>query len=227
MTNRTRLAKARREWHAQPLGRVGALLAFALVISALGGWTKRARAADQVEAPAMAELNRTVNDLESDLARTKGELAVAKVQLERLQTIDRYSAKFRIPSDLAAAIHDIALAEGIEPQLAFRLVQVESNFERTARSSANALGYTQVRLATARFYEPEADEQDLLDRDTNLRVGFRFLRDLLNQYDGNEHLALLAYNRGPQRVNDILAQGGDPANGYSDSILRGLKRVKR
>jgi hypothetical protein len=28
-------------------------------------------------------------------------------------------------------------------------------------------------------------------------------------------------------VNDILASGGDPANGYSDAILRGLKRSKR
>lgn len=224
MTNRTRLATARREWRSQPLARVGALLAFALVISALGGWTKRARAADQVELPAAVELTRAVNELETDLARTKGELAVAKVQLERLQTIDRYSAKYRVPSDLAAAIHDIALAEGIGIDLAFRLVQVESGFVRTARSSANALGYTQLRLATARFYEPTATEKDLFDRDTNLRIGFRFLRDLLNQYDGNAHLALLAYNRGPQRVNDILAEGGDPANGYSDSILRGLKR---
>ena len=38
----------------------------------------------------------------------------------------------------------------------------------------------------------------------HVRIGFRFLRDLMRQYDGNEHLALLAYNRGPARVNEYL-----------------------
>lgn len=227
MTNRTRLAQARREWHEKPLSRLGALLAFALVISALGGWTKRARAADVADAPAPTELAATVAALQADLAKAQGELAVARVQLERHDVIDRYSARYHIPSDLAGAIHDIAIAEGIDPALAFRLVQIESNFQRTARSSASALGYTQLRLATARFYQPKLTEEQLMDRDTNLRIGFRFLRDLLNQYDGDAHLALLAYNRGPQRVNDILAEGGNPANGYSDAILRGLKKSRR
>lgn len=227
MTTRTRLAPSRREWHEQPLARLGTLLVLALVISALGGWTRKARAADQDVAPVRPELVRAVTALEADLARAQGELAVAKVQLDRHRTIDNFSAKYHIPSDLAGAINDIAIAEGIDPALAFRLVQIESNFQRTARSSASALGYTQVRLATARFYDPTVTETSLQARDTNLRIGFRFLRDLLNQFDGDEHLALLAYNRGPQRVADILAQGGDPANGYSDAILRGLKRTRR
>jgi hypothetical protein len=34
------------------------------------------------------------------------------------------------------------------------------------------------------------------------------------------HLALLAYNRGPGRVEQILAEGGDPGNGYSSAVLR-------
>ena len=37
------------------------------------------------------------------------------------------------------------------------------------------------------------------------------------------HLALLAYNRGPAKVNDILAKGGNPANGYSDAVLKGFQ----
>ena len=37
------------------------------------------------------------------------------------------------------------------------------------------------------------------------------------------HLALLAYNRGPARVAEILAQGGDPKNGYSDAVLKGYR----
>jgi hypothetical protein len=37
------------------------------------------------------------------------------------------------------------------------------------------------------------------------------------------HLALLAYNRGPGKVAEILAEGGDPKNGYSDAVLKGYR----
>ena len=39
------------------------------------------------------------------------------------------------------------------------------------------------------------------------------------------HLALLAYNRGPAKVDDILARGGNPANGYSDAVLKGYRPI--
>ena len=85
------------------------------------------------------------------------------------------------------------------------------------------MGYTQLQLATARFYDRSLTEEKLLDRDTNLRLGFRFLKDLMGQFDGNMHLALLAYNRGPGKVAEILAEGGDPKNGYSDAVLKGYR----
>ena len=63
----------------------------------------------------------------------------------------------------------------------------------------------------------------MTDRELNLRVGFRFLNDLLDQFDRDTHLALLAYNRGPAKVSDILAQGGDPTNGYPAAVLQGYR----
>ena len=82
---------------------------------------------------------------------------------------------------------------------------------------------TQLQLATARFYDSGLTEEKLLDRDTNLRLGFRFLKELMGQFDNNMHLALLAYNRGPGKVAEILAEGGDPKNGYSDAVLKGYR----
>jgi len=124
-------------------------------------------------------------------------------------------------ADLAADIYDIALSEGIDPALGFQLVKIESSFRATARSSQDALGYTQLQVATARFYDADVREEDLYDRETNLRIGFRFLNDLLHQFKGNTALALVAYNRGPAKVADILAQGGDPANGYAQAVMEG------
>jgi hypothetical protein len=45
----------------------------------------------------------------------------------------------------------------------------------------------------------------------------------MEQFDHDSHLALLAYNRGPGRVEQILAEGGNPGNGYSSAILRGAR----
>jgi soluble lytic murein transglycosylase-like protein len=204
--------------------RGGLLVAAALAIGAVGGWTKRVRAADSTnEVLDPRRLARQFGSLNDEVLAAKGEAALARVQLERANAVIRYSAKYQIPADLSGAIYDIALSEGIDPALGFRLVKIESDFKREARSSAAAFGYTQLQVATARFYDSSITEEKLLERDVNLRLGFRFLKDLMRQYRNDMHLALLAYNRGPGRVDEILAQGGDPKNGYSDAVLRGYR----
>jgi soluble lytic murein transglycosylase-like protein len=86
-----------------------------------------------------------------------------------------------------------------------------------------AFGYTQLQLPTARFYHPDVTASQLFDRETNLRIGFRFLRDLLEQFDHDMQVALVAYNRGPGKVAGILAKGGDPANGYAEAVMEGYE----
>jgi soluble lytic murein transglycosylase-like protein len=130
-----------------------------------------------------------------------------------------YSTTYQIPADLSAAIYDIALSERINPAIGFRLVQIESGFDPRAKSRVGAIGYTQLMPATARFYMPAIEEAYLYDRDVNLRIGFRFLRQLMVRFDDNLHYALLAYNRGPSTVRDILAEGGNPANGYAERVI--------
>jgi soluble lytic murein transglycosylase-like protein len=141
------------------------------------------------------------------------------LELDRMALIHRYSSDFRIPADRAQMIYDIALAEGINPDLAFNLVRVESGFRRTAVSSVGAIGYTQVRPSTARWLDPTVTARDLFDPETNLHLGFRYFRYLLDEYNGDTRLALLAYNRGPGRVGSLLTMGIDPANGYAKAVL--------
>jgi soluble lytic murein transglycosylase-like protein len=202
--------------------RGGLLLVLAVVIGTLAGWTKRVRAIDAVApAPNAGFVARRIGSLGDQLAATRGELDLLRIQLDRANAIMDNSIKYQIPADLAASIYDIALSEGIDPALGFQLVKIESSFKADARSSMGAIGYTQLQVATARFYAPGVTERALTQRDLNLRIGFRFLNDLLRKFDNDTHLALLAYNRGPAKVTDILARGGDPTNGYSDAVLRG------
>ncbi len=205
--------------------RGGLILLGSLVVSSIGGWAHRATADDQpapVTAPALLG---EIRSLSQELEATQGELAVARLQLERADSIIGYSSRYNVPADLATGIYDIALAEGLDPGLAFRLVRAESGFNPKARSKAGAIGYTQVLPSTARLYEPGLTTAQLYERDTNLRLGFRYLRDLIDRYPNDLRLALVAYNRGPGKVDELLSGGrGVGHNEYAAGIMKGYKR---
>ena len=210
----------RTTWLERLLVRGSVVVTGVLLVSALGAWSQqRTRAA---EAAVASDSAAALTPAER-LAAEKYEAAVAVRRLARQQAVLSYAARYRIPADLAGAIYDNAVAEGIQPAIAYRLVQVESNFKRTARSSAGALGFTQIQVATARHYDRTVTEAKLMNRDLNLRLGFRYLKDLMVQFDHDSHLALLAYNRGPGRVEQILEEGGNPRNGYSSAVLKAYR----
>jgi len=148
----------------------------------------------------------------------------AKVlERERKRVSLQFANEFRISLDLAHEIHLAALHEKVDPEIAFRLVRAESRFRAAAVSPVGALGLTQLMPSTASWLSPGTSSKQLLDPRTNLRIGFRYLRQLLDQY-GDAHLALTAYNRGPGTVDRVLKEGGDPDNGYTDFVLTGDAR---
>jgi soluble lytic murein transglycosylase-like protein len=213
----------RASWTRRLLARGAALLAAALLVGMLAGSSSGVRAAEDAAPPSLGMVADEVRALTQRLESTREELAVARAQVDRANAVIRFSGRYQVPADLSAAIYDIALSEGIDAEVAFRLVKVESSFKLKALSNKEAIGYTQVRLATARFYEPGLSEEQLYERDVNLRIGFRFLKDLIRRYGGDIELALVAYNRGPSRVEQILLEGGDPSNGYAESVLKGTR----
>jgi soluble lytic murein transglycosylase-like protein len=202
----------------------GLILLGALIVSSIGGWARGAKADGQPAPVTGSAMLGEMHALTQQLEATRGELAVARLQLERANAIIDYSGRYNIPAPLAAAIYDVALSEGVDPSLAFPLVKLESGFNPKAQSKVGAIGLTQVLPSTARLYEPGLTVQQLYDRDTNLRLGFRYLRDLLDRYGANLRLALLAYNRGPGRVEELLGAGKDPQNGYATTVMRGIRR---
>jgi soluble lytic murein transglycosylase-like protein len=135
-----------------------------------------------------------------------------------------FAQRFRISPELATRIYTAAAAESIRPDVAFGLIRAESSFRPRVVSPAGAVGLTQVLPSTGRWIVPGTTRSDLMDPDTNLRVGFRYLRYLLEKYNGNEKLALTAYNRGPGTVDRELRRGRNPDNGYVEMVLTGHSR---
>jgi hypothetical protein len=147
--------------------------------------------------------------------------AEAAEEVVRGQTIEGATVRYGISSELAQKIYDAAARHEIEPDVAFGLVFVESTFRERAVSHVGARGLAQVMPRTAQWLDPTVRTADLFDPELNLELGFRYLRQMIDKYDGNVHNALTAYNRGPGTVDRILRRGGNPDNGYAGKVMAG------
>lgn len=163
----------------------------------------------------------TNSTLQTTVDSLRGELALQTAQLDRANRVMKFSSRYNIGADLAGDIFDISLAEGIDPELAFRLVKLESSFNERATSPVGARGLTQLMLPTARHFDSSVDTKNIYERERNLRIGFRYLRSLMNRYDNDVKVALLVYNRGPAAVETARKMGFDPSNGYDQIVTRG------
>lgn len=157
-------------------------------------------------------------DLDNEVGDYWAEAAEATV---RGQTIEGASVRWGISTELAEKIYDAATRHDIEPDVAYGLVFVESTFRERAVSHVGARGLSQVMPRTARWMDPTVSAQDLFDPEVNLELGFRYLRKMIDKYDGDVVKALTAYNRGPGTVDRILRRGGNIDNGYAGKVLEG------
>ncbi len=105
----------------------------------------------------------------------------------------------------ASLIERNAKSQALDPALVKAVIAVESAFEPDAVSAKGALGLMQIIPATAARYGLAAQRsrtiaQQLLDPPTNVRIGVRYLRDLLDLFGDDLGLALAAYNAGEESV---------------------------
>lgn len=113
--------------------------------------------------------------------------------------------------DYRARARQIAVEEGVHPDLFEKLVQAESGFNPSARSPAGAQGLTQLMPGTAGDLGVDAN-----DPEQNLRGGARYLRQQIDRFKSTP-LALAAYNAGPGRVSRA---GGIPRIAETEAYVR-------
>jgi len=90
-------------------------------------------------------------------------------------------------------VHRQATLAGVEPELVLAVIDVESNFDRFAISTATALGLMQVMP----FWVPELgykDKNQLFDAEINVLLGCRILKYYLDMERGDRVRGLARYN---------------------------------
>jgi soluble lytic murein transglycosylase-like protein len=158
--------------------------------------------------------------LRQELENAMGEASLLRAQIDRANRVIELSGRYGITADLAATIFDVALAERLDPELAFRLVKLESDFNPRATSKVGAVGLAQVMPSTAVLFERSVTRETLYDPQTNLRIGFRYLRRLIGLYNNDVRMALLAYNLGEELVDKARREGRDPFAGYNRILIK-------
>lgn len=134
-----------------------------------------------------------------------------------------------------AGLHGLMLAEDgwplaadipdgtVPPALALGLIRQESSFDTGALSPAGARGLMQLMPATAQAVAQRIGARASTaaltsDAALNVQLGTAYLGDLLDQFGGAVPLAVAAYNAGSNRVQEWLAENGDPRSGAVDMI---------
>jgi soluble lytic murein transglycosylase-like protein len=136
---------------------------------------------------------------------TKGEIVVkekkslskARQQAKLNQAVNRASKDaFHMVAEEKARQHSI------DPKLVKAVIKAESNWNPSAVSSKGARGLMQLMPSTA----SDMGVSNLFNPEENIEGGVRYLKYLIDKFNGNLTLALAAYNAGPkvvERINDI------------------------
>ncbi|HEY9127992.1 MAG TPA: transglycosylase SLT domain-containing protein, partial [Acidobacteriaceae bacterium] len=125
------------------------------------------------------------------------------------------------PEDHWATIKAESAKNGLDPYFVASLIRQESEFNPGAISHANAYGLMQLLPSVGKQMAREEglgsiDTRQLLDPDLNIKLGTRYLRQIMDRCGHVPEYALAAYNAGENRVTDW--QGAGPYNGVDEFV---------
>lgn len=127
-------------------------------------------------------------------------------------------------ADVDSAINEMAEKYNLDPALLAAMAEQESGFNQSAQSEAGAMGIMQLMPGTAKGLG--VDPSDLRG---NLEGGAKYLRQMLDKYNGDVEKALAAYNAGPgslDSVNGDISQLSGETQKYVPSVMERYNKFK-
>ena len=116
-------------------------------------------------------------------------------------------------TEIDGLIKEYAQKNNLDENLVKAVVKAESGFNPNAKSPVGAMGLMQLMPATAK----NLGVNDPLDAEQSIAGGTKYLRGLLNKFDGKVDLALAAYNAGSGAVNKY---GGVPPYKETENYVK-------
>lgn len=120
----------------------------------------------------------------------------------------------------------------IDSSIVLGLIVVESNGNARALSPVGARGIMQIMPETGKFInasfpEPWKGKHMLYDLETNIRYGIWYLNHLYEEFPGDEHAAIAAYNWGPQNIQWRQAHGHALPRVYPGKVWEAREQIRK
>ena len=141
-----------------------------------------------------------------------------------LMSVPTVQKKFLYPFPYRTTVESYSSRWKVDKFLTIAVMKVESNFSESAHSQSGAVGLMQIMPETAAWIayqlgessdEIANDIKNLRDPETNIRYGTWYLAELEDEFNGNDVLALAAYNAGRGNVRDWMEKNNWSEN-FSD-----------